>query len=49
MVVVAGPCGACGQSKHEAIRPLLEVPSLKVWTDLMLDVGTAQKLLAPTA
>ncbi len=48
VVVVAGPCGTCGKSKHNALRPLLQVPSLKVWTDLVLDAGTCQQLLETT-
>ncbi|MEE8557722.1 MAG: hypothetical protein V3T14_07535, partial [Myxococcota bacterium] len=45
VVVVAGPCGTCGATKVKAIRPLLQSPSLKVWTHLLLDSGTAQELL----
>lgn len=46
VVVVVGPCGVCGESKAKAVRPLLESPNLKVWTDLVMDLTTAEELLA---
>ena len=45
VVVVAGPCGECGAPKHKALRPLLENESLKLWTDVVMDMTTAEKLL----
>ncbi len=45
VVVVAGPCGTCKKTKVNALRPLLQSPSLKVWTHLVLDAQTAQELL----
>jgi len=45
VVVVAGPCGRCGKTKTEALRPLLESPHLKVWTDVVMDFTTARELL----
>lgn len=49
VVLVGGPCGDCGISKTAALRPLLEEPSLRVWSHLVLDAGTAEQLLEPTA
>ncbi len=45
VVVVAGPCGTCKRTKVKALRPLLQSPSLRVWTHLVLDARTAQELL----
>jgi hypothetical protein len=49
VVLVGGPCGHCGASKTEALRPLLEEPSLRVWSHLVVDAGTAEKLIEPAA
>ncbi len=45
VVLVAGT-GPDGESKAEALMPLLENPSLNVCSDAVLDIRTAQKLLA---
>jgi Putative sugar-binding domain len=45
VVVVAGPCGQCGRSRSDALRPLLTVPDLAVWSHLVMDMDTAQELL----
>jgi len=45
VLLVAGPCAYCGRPKAEALRPLLEEPSLAIWTDVVLDVETAMVLL----
>lgn len=45
VVLVGGPCGDCGRPKADALRPLLEEPGLRVWSHLVLDAGTAEKLL----
>jgi DNA-binding transcriptional regulator LsrR (DeoR family) len=47
VVLVAGPCGNCGRTKEDALIPLLEEPSLKIWSHLVTDVDTANKLLSP--
>jgi len=46
VIVVAGPCTYCHATKTTAVRPLLENPDLKVWTDLVMDLTTAEELLA---
>jgi DNA-binding transcriptional regulator LsrR (DeoR family) len=46
VVLVAGPCSVCGKPRSDAVRALLEEPSLKVWTHLVTDVATARELLA---
>jgi DNA-binding transcriptional regulator LsrR (DeoR family) len=45
VILVAGPCFACGKSREESLLPLLRSPALKLWTDLVLDVDTAGRLL----
>jgi hypothetical protein len=47
VVLVAGPCGECARTKEDAIRPLLEEPSLKIWSHLVTDMETASRLLDP--
>ena len=45
VVLVVAPCGICGKSKGNALRPLLENRGLKLWSHLFLDLTTAQSLL----
>lgn len=45
VVVAAGPCH-CGETRAEALRPLLEEPRLRLWTHLVMDLDTAGSLLA---
>ena len=47
VVVTGGPCKTCQRSKAKAIRPLLENPELRLWTDLIIDRTTAEELLHP--
>ena len=47
VVVTGGPCKTCKSSKAKAIRPLLENPELRLWTDLIIDRTTAEELLHP--
>jgi hypothetical protein len=47
VVLVAGPCGECGKTKEDALIPLLEEPSLKIWSHLVTDAQTADRLLNP--
>jgi DNA-binding transcriptional regulator LsrR (DeoR family) len=47
VVLIARQCGLCGERSNRAaaLRPLLEVPELKVWSTLVLDIGTARNVL----
>ena len=47
VVLIGGPCGDCAVAKTEALRPLLEERSLRVFSHLVLDAGTAERLLEP--
>ena len=47
VVLVAGPCGVCGRTKEDALIPLIEEPSLKIWSHLVTDAQTADRLLNP--
>jgi DNA-binding transcriptional regulator LsrR (DeoR family) len=46
VIVVGGPCGICERTKVRALRPLLQSDSMKVWTDLVMDLTTGEALLA---
>jgi hypothetical protein len=45
VVLVAGPCGECGETKKNALRPLLANEKLRLWTHLITDAKTAKELL----
>jgi hypothetical protein len=45
VVLVAGPCGECGATKKNALRPLLANEKLRLWTHLIVDTKTAKELL----
>ena len=45
VVLVAGPCGECGATKKNALRPLLANENLRLWTHLIVDAKTAKELL----
>jgi hypothetical protein len=45
VVVVAGPCKECLQTRADAARPLLEAKKLKVWSHILFDLNTAEELL----
>ena len=45
VVLVAGPCGECGHSKANALKPLLANEELRLWTHLVTDAKTARELL----
>jgi len=51
VVLVARQCGLCGKTRATALRPLLTVPELRVWSELVMDEATARDLLrdAPAA
>ena len=49
VILVVGPCGQpdCDKKfKTDALQPLLEVPGLRVFTLLVIDISTAENLLA---
>ncbi len=45
MVLVARSCSLCHNPQAEALRPLLEVPRLKVWSRIIMDAAVATTLL----
>jgi len=45
VVLVAGPCGECGATKKNALRPLLANGNLRLWTHLIVDAKTTKELL----
>lgn len=45
VVLLAGPCGECAESKTRALLPLLTESKLRLWTHLVTDVQTASELL----
>jgi hypothetical protein len=45
VLLVAGPCGGCRESRSDALLPLLRQPSLDVWSHLVLDDVTAGRCL----
>ncbi|HEY4761532.1 MAG TPA: sugar-binding domain-containing protein [Thermoguttaceae bacterium] len=49
VILIARQCGSCGKTRARALRPLLEVPSLRLWSDLVMDEATARELLQDSA
>ncbi|MFO0907512.1 MAG: hypothetical protein U0794_03990 [Isosphaeraceae bacterium] len=45
VVLIVRRCGLCGRTHADALRALLTVRSLKVWSELILDAATARELL----
>ena len=45
VVVIGGPCGACGAPKTNALRPLLANEETRLWTRLIIDRDAAKELL----
>ncbi|MDR1478224.1 MAG: hypothetical protein LBJ00_04715 [Planctomycetaceae bacterium] len=45
VVLVAGPCGECGETKKHALLPLIANEKLRLWTHLVTDIRTARELL----
>ncbi len=43
--LMSGPCSKCDVSKDEALLPLLQNPSLRIWSHLIVGLETAQTLL----
>jgi DNA-binding transcriptional regulator LsrR (DeoR family) len=46
VILMARQCGVCQSTKHSALLPLLTVPSLRVFSDLVMDSTTALNVLA---
>jgi hypothetical protein len=46
VVLIARQCGACGMSRGSALHPLFTVPTLKVWSHVVMDAASARDLLA---
>ena len=44
-MLVSGPCGTCGETRTDALEPLIRNPKLKVWSHLVLDAQTARELI----
>ena len=45
VVLTVQPCGNCGKLRTHALLPLLLVPELRVWSELVVDSATARELL----
>lgn len=45
VVLTVQPCGKCGKLRTGALLPLLVVPELRVWSELVVDAATARDLL----
>jgi hypothetical protein len=45
VILAAGPCGKCGRTREDALLPLMTNKHLKLWTHLVLDLGTAEQLV----
>jgi len=46
LLLVSGPCVDCKSTREAPMEVLLSVPDLKVWTHVIMDVTTAEKLVA---
>lgn len=44
LLLVSGPCVDCQKTREAPMEVLLSVPALKVWTHVIMDVTTAEKL-----
>lgn len=49
VVLTVQPCGRCSKLRTGALLPLLRVPELRVWSELVVDAATARDLLRQTA
>lgn len=45
VILFVHPCGICGKVRTEALLPLLRVPELKVWSEIVIDVRSARDVL----
>lgn len=46
LLLVAAPCGKCGELKTDALRPLLTEAGLRIWTHVVVDIAQAEILAA---
>jgi DNA-binding transcriptional regulator LsrR (DeoR family) len=46
VILMARQCALCGKTRAKSLRPLLTVPKLRVFSELVLDSATARELLA---
>lgn len=46
VLVVAGPCAVCGETRSDAVRPLFVAPELRLWSHFAMDMATAEDLVA---
>ena len=46
VILIARPCARCGRTRAKALRYLLQVKALKVWSEIVMDVATARELLS---
>jgi DNA-binding transcriptional regulator LsrR (DeoR family) len=46
VVLIARQCGVCGRTRAAALRPLLEIPELRVWRQIVMDTATANELVS---
>jgi len=47
VVLVSGPCRVCDESRYKALTPLVKSPKLKMWSHIVTDLTTAEKVLDP--
>ena len=45
VVIVAGPCAVCTETRSNAVRPLFVEPKLRLWSHFVMDMQTANELL----
>lgn len=45
VILIAAPCAVCGRDKSDALKPLMQQPSLHVFNHLITDAATANALL----
>ena len=45
VLLIARQCGHCGKTRAAALRPVLEAPRLRLWSELVMDEATARELL----
>jgi hypothetical protein len=45
VILIARQCGKCGMTRARALRPLMEVESMKLWSKIVMDAATARELL----
>jgi len=48
VILCVHPCGRCKELRTRALLPLLTVPELRIWSELVIDASTVQSVLEPT-